>query len=122
MERKPDLELKALKTFIGTQNYHNVMGVNVTDGVKYIMENGYSWFVTDAISLITAHPKVKEYLKTESFLVVRLDVDYENSEADLILEDGNDNEIYRQHYGFTDAKRSVTLYYCPPVLMLSSEY
>jgi len=39
---KPDLELKALNEFIGTQNYYRYMGVLLTDGVKYIMENGYS--------------------------------------------------------------------------------
>ena len=49
---KEDLELKDLGQYYGTTQYYNIMGVNITDGVEYIMKNGYSWFVTDTIAVI----------------------------------------------------------------------
>lgn len=113
-----DLELKALGGFIGTQQYHRVwLGTLATDGVKYIMDNGYAWFVTDALSVI----KLKPELVAEPFLTVELHL-REDSEADLIITDGNENELYSQHYDFTDAKRDLTLFYENGVLLLNSEH
>jgi len=34
MSVEPDLELKALGHFTGSENYYNVFGTKVTDGVK----------------------------------------------------------------------------------------
>ena len=115
---KPDLELKALNSFIGTTEYYRVMGALVTEGVKYIMDNGYGWLVTDALAVICFKPT----LRNADFLVVRLNVDTEKAEADMIIDDGNGNILHKQHYKFTDAKRSLKLYYQRGVLMLSSEY
>ena len=114
--RKADLQLKALGQFYGTQQYYNVMGVNVTDGIKYIMDNGYSWFVTDAIAVIRFTRKLKD----QPFLAVMLE--QADREADLVITDGNDNELYRQHYKYTDAKRNLTLFYEYGVLLLNSEH
>jgi len=120
---KADLELKGLGGFIGTQQYYNVFGVNVTEGVKYIMDNGYAWFVTDFIAVIKFRNKFPK-LRNQPFLSVKLKLlgDVARWEADLIIEDGNYNELYRQHYKFTDAKRELTLFYTDNVLMLNSEY
>jgi len=113
---KPDLDLKGLNGFYGTQQYYNVLGIKITDGVKYIMDNGYAWFVTDSIAVIQGVAKVK----AEPFLVVRLKRVGED-EADLIIDDGNKNVLYKQHYDFTDAKRDLKLYCEYGVLMLPSE-
>jgi len=114
---KPDLELKALNSFIGTTAYYKYLGgVLLTDGVKYIMQNGYSWLVTDALAVIIT----KWNLRNADFLVIRLEP--KDGEADLTIDDGNGKILYRQHYKFTDAKRSLKLYYSQRVLMLSSEY
>ena len=123
METETDLELKGLGSFIGTQNYYAVLGANVTDGVKYIMDNGYSWFVTDAIAVIKFRDKFPK-LRNQPFLSVKLVLlgDVARWEADLIIEDGNYNQLYKQHYDFTDAKRELTLFYTDNVLMLSNEY
>ncbi|GAG90306.1 unnamed protein product, partial [marine sediment metagenome] len=51
MQRTGDRELKDLGQFTGTTQYYRVFGVNVTDGVKYVMDNGYAWLVTDAIAV-----------------------------------------------------------------------
>lgn len=117
MQETADLALKALAQYIGTARYYRVFGTLVTDGVKYIMDNGYSWFVTDAVAVLKFKPK----LRKETFLTVELKLTEEN-EADLIITDGNDNKLYSQHYDFTDAKRDLTLYFSNNVLMVNSEY
>jgi len=125
MEKQPDLELKALNQFYGTQQYYRYMGVLLTDGIRYIMENGYSWFVTDAIAVIVAHPKIRQYLQNDDFLTIRLKLNKDkdgHTTADMIMEDGNYNELYRQHYDITDAKRELKLFYTGNTLMLASEY
>jgi hypothetical protein len=48
-----DLELKQLENFHCSEEYHEAwLGVLATDGVKYVMENGYAWFVSDSVSVI----------------------------------------------------------------------
>lgn len=118
MQETDDLYLKALGQFIGSQQYYNVLGANVTDGVKYIMENGYSWFVTDALAVIKFTPN----LRKEPFLTVELKRAEEGNEADLIITDGNEKTLYTQHYDFTDAKRDLMLYCENGVLLLNSEH
>lgn len=113
---KADLELKELGGFIGTQEYHRVLGALVTDGVNYVMKNGYAWFVTDALAVIVGKPR----LRAQPFLSVKLR--QKRSEANLIIDDGNGNVLYRQHYGFTDAKRDLTLFWEEGVLLLASEH
>ena len=109
-----DLELKELEQFIGTEAYYNVMSVNVTDGVAYIMNNGYSWFVTDAIDVIITK------LKDEEFLSINLKLD--GDKADMLITDGNEKELYSQHYEWTNIKRNIKLFYTNKVLMLTGEY
>jgi len=123
VRREPDLELRDLSQYHGTLQYHNVMNTNVTDGIIYIMNNGYSWFVTDALAVIKLPPKkLKEYLRKDYFLSITLEL--KNGEADLKITDGNYNVLYRQHYTVTDAKRELKLFYDARanVLMLSGEY
>ena len=120
-----DLSLPQLETFIGTQQYYRYMGVLLTDGIRYIMENGYAWFVTDAIAVIVAHPKIRQYLQKDDFLTINLKLNKDKdgyTTADMIIEDGNYNRLYRQHYDITDAKRELKLFYTDGVLMLASEY
>ena len=114
-ERKDDLELKDLNQYTGTMEYHNVMGVNVTDGVAYIMQNGYSWFVTDAIAVIMFKPLNHE------FLAIKLKVDASKI-ADMVITDGNEKVLYEQHYAFTYALRDLTLFYENGVLLLAREH
>ena len=112
-----DLELRDLDNYFSTEQYHRIfLGTIATDGVIYIMQNGYSWFVTDAISVI------KYKFAHEAFLTAELRVNKENSTADMVITDGNGHVMYKQHYMYTDAKRDLTLYYTSKVLMLGSEY
>lgn len=109
-----DLELKELEQFCGTEQYHKVMGLNATDGVAYIMQNGYSWFVTDAVAVI------RTKLAGQEFLSIKLEVN--DSKAKMLITDGNDLILYTQDYEYTDAKRNLSLYCTDGVLMLNSEY
>lgn len=117
MEKK-DLELPGLEQFCGTENYYGIwLGTNATDGIKYIMDNGYSWFVTDSISVI----KTDEKLKREEFLVIELKL-LGDGNAKMVISDGNDNILYEQKYEWTDAKRELNLYFQNNVIFLSGEY
>ena len=109
-----DLELTGLEQFTGTQNYYNVLNVNVTDGVKYVMDNGYSWFVTDAISVIITDLKEQEFLS--------IDLVLDGDKGKMVITDGNKNILYTQNYDYTDAKRELKLFFTDNVLMLNREY
>ena len=113
-----DLELKELGQFSGTEAYHGLGGMfrsKATDGVAYIMENGYSWFVTDMLVILEMKLKGKD-----NFFAIKLKV--KGSTAVATIEDGNGKVYHKQSYNYTDAKRDLTLYWADGVLMLSSEY
>ena len=114
--QKDDLGLKDLGEYFGTEQYHNVMGTNVTDGVIYIMQNGYSWFVTDFLAVA----KFNEKVKVEEFISVKLKID--GDKAKMVVTDGNDVILYEQKYVWTNAKVELTLFFTDKVLLLSGEY
>ncbi len=113
------LELPELGYFSGTENYHKVLPWGnqvVTDGVHYVMENGYAWLVTDALIAMAMKPK----LRRERFLVVELHL-HSETEARMTIEDGNGHVLYRQKYAYTDAQRELKFFYEDKVLMLPNE-
>jgi len=114
---KEDLELKDLGQYYGTTQYYNIMGVNITDGVEYIMKNGYSWFVTDTIAVI----KNKAQIQKEEFLSINLKID-SDKKAVMTIGNGNGKILYTQKYEYTDCKRDLNLYFCDNVMMLNKEY
>jgi Family of unknown function (DUF6876) len=115
---EPDLELKNLSNFYGSEHYYRLMGgINATDGVHYIMENGYSWMVSDAAVILRMEPKVRG----QDFVVVRLKL-LPEGKAKVIYEDGNDNTLFEQSYDFTDAKKELELFFTDNVILLASEY
>jgi len=116
-EHKEDLELKGLDSYTGSDRLYRLMGIKITEGIAYIMENGYSWFVTDSIALIKTKPK----LENAPFLSIDLKLE-KNGTANMEISDGNGHIFYRKHYKYTDAKRSLKLFYDNGVLMLNSEY
>jgi hypothetical protein len=114
-----DLTLKDIGQYYGTQEYHSLRPlseVKATDGVAYIMKNGYSFFVTDAIAVYETDKEVRK----EEFLCIKLIVN--NGTADLIITDGNEKGLYKQHYGYTNTVRNLTLYLTNGVILLSGEY
>jgi len=117
-EEKPDLDLKALDCFNGTSGYVKYLGSYLTDGVVYIMKNGYSWFVSDSLLEIKSNPR----LRSEGFITIKLIVNREKSTATVQFEDGNNKILKRKYYDYTDAKRDLKLFFIDNVLMLASEY
>jgi hypothetical protein len=124
LETKTEEEIKAnlncpeIDQFTGSEHYYREIGGLVTDGVKYVMACGYSWFVTDSLCVIA----FKSQVRREPFLVVQLKLDPKKPhEATVTIDDGNGNSLYRQRYGYTDAKRDLKLYFENGVLMLPSE-
>jgi hypothetical protein len=113
-----DLSLSELNQHIGTTQYHKLPLLdefNLTDGVVYVMSNGYSWFITDVLSVI------KCKLNNEEFLSVDLKL-LDDNKAKMIITDGNENELYTQDYEYTDGKKEFKLFFTNGVLMLSNEY
>ena len=111
-----DLELKEIGQFYGTTQYYNVMGINATEGIKYIMDNGYAWVVTDAAVII------RMLLKNEKFVLIKLKLNKEEGTAIIEYSDGNNNKVHEQKYEWTNAKKNLKLYYSNGVLMLPGEY
>ena len=113
-----DKSLKDLDSFNGTIDYTNsgLYRTKLTDGVVYIMSNGYSWFVTDVLAVI----ETKEILKNEPFLSIKLKL--ENDKGKMIITNGNNKVFYTQDYDYTDAQKELQLYWTNEVLMLSREY
>lgn len=109
-------QLKDLNQFNGSEQYHNVMGMKCTDGVAYLLENNYAWFVTDSIVILRMEDKVK----TQEFVTVKLKL--KGTTAIVEYSDGNNNVLYTQKYGYTDATEELKLYCTDGVYMLSSEY
>lgn len=105
-----------LNQFIGTEHYYD-MGIykktKATDGVVYLMNSGYSWFVTDSLSVI----ETENY---DEFLVVTLKV--KNSKAVMTITDGNGKTYWSQKYGYTDSDDGeLMLFWENGVIMLTSE-
>ena len=120
MEDKPaeiDLNLRDLHYYTGTERYHKLLGVNITYGIDYIIKNGYSWFVTDALVSI----RMKKNLKEQEFLSVKLIIN-EDKTAVVNIEDGDLNVLYTQEYKYTNCKVNLKLFYTDDVLLLAGEY
>lgn len=115
-QQKSPLDLPDLDQFTGTEQYHNVMGVQVTDGVAYVMQSGYSWAVTDAITLLKMLPK----LRGQEFVAIKLKLHEKG--ATITYDDGNGKILHKQMYEWTNARKEFTMFYTGGVLLLSGEY
>jgi hypothetical protein len=116
-EIKEDLSLKDLGQFFGTEQYHKIwLNTTATDGIIYVMENGYSWFITDAVSVIKT-----TNLKDQEFLSIKLKLTKDNR-AQMIITNGNEKILYTQDYTYTNAQREIGLYFIDGVLLLTGEY
>lgn len=116
-QQTKDLELKELGYYTGTEHHWKGMWGVYSDGVKYVIENGYGWFVNDAQIVIRMKPR----LRREPFLTVELKLN-EDGTAKTIITDGNENVLYTQNYAYTDAKREVKLYCENGIMILPSEH
>ena len=117
-----------LRQFTGTEQYHKFSPLFrtfvLTDGAKYLAEEGHCYWLMDAIASHRAS------YKNEGFVVAKFGKKG-NEWWKLTLEDGNDNVLARQAIEFSDFPLdAITLYVIPQytgdeilhVIMLPSEY
>lgn len=118
---KPDLHLKDLDQFMGSLDPpfgFNPTKIKGSAGIQYLMNNGYSWFVTDAVASIWWDKQLRD----SKFLVVRLKLNKGRGSARMSIEDGNYHVFYSQTYQRTNAKRDLLLFYEYGVLLLNTEH
>ena len=102
IESYTPLELE-LGQFYGTQGYHSLKPLFqtvMTDGVKYVFENEYAWFITDSVAVIEYPEEVKKlakHLAKDNFLTVTLDATNKD-DIKMVIDDGNENILYTQKY------------------------
>ena len=106
-----------LMQFIGTEHYWSVMGHNVTDGIKFLMENGASWLVTDIIGW-----QCDSKVKGKSFQIWRLEVK-DNKGVLTMREDSNMPVVIRKEYSYTDFPLDeIEIWVVDGIMLLPSEY
>jgi hypothetical protein len=120
-----DKDLKNLDSYTGTQSYMWMHKRRVTEGIRYLMENGYHWFVSDALINCVHHDK----LKNQPFITIKLKrTDIRESkggiwcQGEVEFSDGNEKVLLTQKYSMCDARRDLTLFYTDDVLLLAREY
>ena len=114
-----------LSQFSGTEHYYRITPDTViTDGAKFVADNGETYWLMTAIASY-----LPQFKNTEPFIVANLQVNNTgNSRTALLkLEDGNDNILIEQHIAYTDfALDEIKLYVCDTgdmwVIMLPREY
>ena len=119
--QKLGLDKLTLSQFTGTGAYYKISRKHVlTDGTKYLAEQGVCFWMMDAIA---SH--LGEIGTADWFVLVRIQVT--EGSAVMIYEDGNEREHARQEIPYTDFPLdSVTLYACWDqehwIIMLPGEY
>jgi hypothetical protein len=122
MEQKKFSETD-LKYFIGTEQYYkDFLGILLTDGVKFLAENGKCyWAITD-ISIYCMKNK-NNFYKIEIKKIT-------DNKTNLLITTENDNgqkiKVYENNY-LTDLYTYfdgdlIEMFFCDGVLMLISEY
>jgi hypothetical protein len=114
-----------LSQFSGTEHYYRIMPtVLMTDGAKFVADNGEAYWLMTAIASY-----LPQFKNTEPFIVADLQVtNIGNSRTALLkLEDGNENVLAQQYIEYTDFELDeMKLYACYTgemwVIMLPREY
>ena len=114
-----------LHNFSGTEHYYKIMpNVLMTDGAKFVADNGEAYWLMTAIASY-----LPQFKNTESFIVANLQVSNigHARSALLKLDDGNDNVLAEQFIEYTDFELDeIKFYACDTgdtwVIMLPREY
>ncbi len=113
-----DLELKNLGQYYGSLNKYKLFmsHTEVTEGIKYLADNGYYWFVSDADIIINMK------LRNEEFIAITLRVN-EDKTAIVEYTNGNGKKLYERKYNYTNAKvKELKLFYIDNTMLLTGEY
>ena len=122
MQIKEDISARLradLTAFIGTENWHR-HALNkqllLTDGVVYFADQAGAWWFLDIIAT-----EVMRFHPLKPFLLIALHV--REGEADILVGDGDGENLYKRHIHFTDAPDGLWRFYLTDnVLLLPSEY
>ena len=114
-----------LSQFSGTEHYYRIMPtVLMTDGAKFVADNGEAYWLITAIASY-----LPQFKNTEPFIVANLQVSNTGNSrtAVLKLDDGNDNVLAEQFIEYTDFELDeIKFYACDAgdmwVIMLPREY
>lgn len=112
-----------LAQFTGTTNYYqHSLGIQYTDGVQYLAENGQAYWLIDAIAAWQFDRRVKRDPMLQEIQFWKLTVNEDRS-ALLVCERDEGDVAVSQSIPFTDFPlKRITLYFQNGVLMLPSEY
>ena len=101
--------------FTGTEHYYkHWLGINYTDGVKFMAERGKAYWLIDAIA---------SYRRKEPFQVWTLEVAEDKTAVLRMREDTDKPALVKQEIPFTDFPlRKIEFYLIDGVLILPSEY
>ena len=108
----------SLDQFTGTEAYHRyLMGINLTDGVKYMADAAGAWWLIDAVcSYQPEHRGV-------GFQVWELNLNGKGGAVLTMKEDKDKPALVTQRISFTTFPLpSIKLYLIGGVLLLPSEY
>ncbi len=111
-----------LRHFSGSENmfYHPIFrGINYTDGVKHVSDNGAAWLITEILIAMRHVPE----LRAEEFVTIDLNVNLDKKSAVIVYGDGNDHTLHKKEIPYTDFPLDTIRFFCTNnVLMLASEY
>ena len=110
-----------LQGFTGTMQYHRLsyFPVLATDGVSFFCEKAQAYWLFDDMSAVTMSNQDEEFIVAIA--------KSKDAKCDVVYDDGNGNELFKQHYNFTDLpegdwKFFISNYQTEKVIMLPSEY
>jgi Family of unknown function (DUF6876) len=117
------LDTSVLAQFTGSENWYRhqlVPSITYTDGAQYLAEQAGAYWLLDEIAIANGH---LAKVRGEEFQVWKLKRDAEGHGAELVVEDGNDNVVFRKRIEFTDFPLPEIALWCTGnVIMLPSEY
>lgn len=111
-----------LTHFHGTENYYrHWLGLNYTDGVKYIADKAGAYWFLDIVASYQRY--LSQFPGMNDFQVWQLSVNVEVSSGVVVCEDGNENEMVRQDLPFTDFPlQRISLWVENGTILLPSEH
>ena len=113
------ITLENLAQFYGSETFYFhplFKGINYTEGVRFIGQNGANWLLVDILS----HAKLNNNVKREEFVCVTFTV--KDGCGTLKFDDGNDKVLDVQFYPYTDFPlESISFYIENGMVMLPSE-
>ena len=108
-----------LSQFTGTESYYKyVGGTMLTDGAKYLADEGQCYWLLDIIASLKLVPECEG----EEFMSCTFTKN-ENGGGTFVADDGNENVLYTQEIEFTDfPEDEINLFFIDNIILLPSEY